>query len=230
MPEDLFTAPPPKIETVVMRPPSPKSAMVVKVLGANGELKVYSDYDPAIVEICKSFNFRWQPPFWARCITKYDGGDLIERMVEIAYALLSAGFIVETRAALQSRIENADYEDERTRWIMIRTKDPYQGRFAIYWKRGEDFYGLAKKLPGAQYSKPSVVVKCEYFEEVIDFAEMYDFHFSDGALEAIDAAKRKKAEAIRVELKPRPPKHAPVVEDKTDEARIDDELRDDFDE
>ena len=150
-------------------------------------------------------------------------GSVDDRLIEASYKLLAAGFIVSVPDGTpdQERVLSGDYVDEHTRWVMSRTSGKYAGWFAIQWAYGEELYFKAKALPGARYSKPMVVVPPEYFEEVADFAGLYDFRFSDGAEKLMTEAREKRLQMVRVELQPRKTKqpvdgHAPQNTEDTD--------------
>ena len=51
--------------------------------------------------------------------------------------------------------------------IWRRGSGKYKGWFAIEWRRNEDYYEVARKLPRSRYGKPFVVVPQEYFDEVL---------------------------------------------------------------
>jgi hypothetical protein len=133
---------------------------------------------------------------------------------------------------LREKAIHGDYESECTRWVQKRTTGEYEGWFAINWNWDEDFYDVAKKISGARWNKPSVVVPPANFEEVLDFAKMYGFSVSDLAYEAIEQAHhlRDAALMVRVEAPIERPKASvlaiPPVLEVPQEVGVADEFRD----
>lgn len=207
-----------------LRPPEPTTEQIAE-LSIVGSLLclTFREQNEAFRQLARELRFRWNETEFRRerKITAQTGS-VDDRLTEAAYKLLTAGFIVSVPEGTDAeRITAGDYADEHTRWVMSRTSGKYAGWFAIQWAYGEELYFKAKALPGARYSKPMVVVPQEYFEEVADFAGLYDFRFSDGAEKLMTEAREKRLQMVRVELKPRKAKqpvdgHAPQNTEDTD--------------
>lgn len=147
--------------------------------------------DETFRKIVKGLEFEWGSGYWFRKIDKFNG-PASDRAAELGNKLLNAGFPVTiTDNIIRQNAISGNYQPEQKRWIYIRTKGDYEGRFAINWgERDEKLYNMARKLPGSKWSSPSVIVKINYWQEVEDFARLYGFKFSEGALEAIEVYKK----------------------------------------
>lgn len=197
----------------ILRPAQPVTEQIAE-LSIIGNLLclIFRDRNESFRQLARELRFRWNETEFRRerKITPQTGS-VDDRLIEAAYKLLTAGFIVSVPEGTDAeRITAGDYVDEHTRWVMSRTSGKYVGWFAIQWAYGEELYFKAKALPGARYSKPRVVVPPEYFEEVADFAGLYDFRFSDGAEKLMTEAREKRLQMVRVELQPRKTKQQPV--------------------
>jgi hypothetical protein len=148
----------------------------------------------------EKLHMEWCGTRWQRALIAKNGTPQ-DRAAEAGHRLLAAGFVIRIfDSELREKAIRGDYEPEYTRWVQRRIKGEYEGWFAINWGRDEDFYNVAKKISGARWSKPSVVVPPANFEEVLDFAKMYDFKISELAQEAIEQAMRIRDAALTVRV------------------------------
>ena len=199
------------ISPITLRPPNPRTETVAEIrIDGNKILLHLPEYMDEFRNLARGLGYQWKRP-WERIINQFNG-PLEDRLIEAAYKTLRAGFIVRIPdASLQERIINGEYAEEHRRWIMKRTAGRYDGWFAIQWGRDESFYERARRLRGARWSKPSVVVPSDQFEEVLDFAEVHGFRLSPGAEGLIEEARQRRAMEIRVELRPREVKNEEKV-------------------
>jgi len=186
----------------------------------------------AFNEIVRSLGYSWKNGLWKRKIDKF-AGTPEDRAVELGHTLLANGFFVRFfDEALRSRIAKEDFEPEQTRWIMKRSKGDYVGWFAIRWGSAEDFYDAARRIADSRYSKPNIMVPPEQFEQVLDFAERYDFRLSEEAQIAMQEARKVKESMLLVQAKPRKwqkapaPSASPKALKVPNIVEIDDDLRD----
>lgn len=150
--------------------------------------------------LMKSLGYIWQYPYWQREIKSWTG-DVLDRAAELGHHLLANNFCVSFPSEeVQDLALSASYEPEYKRWVLARTKGRYEGWFALWWRRSENCYSEAMKLSGAHYSKPCVVVPPEQFEEVLDFAEIHGFQFSEKALELLEKAQSWQETAMIVSI------------------------------
>jgi len=187
------------------------------ITNAPVEIKVADDKVSAIYEknekfreIVRGLGYSWNGSVWERGITQFTGS-AVERAAELGNKLLNAGFPVTIldNEARQKAIDGS-YEPECKRWISRKTNGEHAGKLTISWPREDDLYSIARKLPGAKWDKGSMIVRPEHYEEVEEFARLYGFRFSTGAIETIEEAKRRKEVAIIVQPA------APVEDEKKD--------------
>lgn len=146
----------------------------------------------------RKLNMEWNrsAQSWQRKISLTDGTPA-DRAAETGHRLLAAGFCIRIYdPELRQKAIDGNYEPESTRWISRHTGGDYDGWFALSWNRGEDYYEVARRLPGSRWDKPNVVVPPEQFEEVLDFADMYGFSLSPGAEELVAQARQIKERAL----------------------------------
>ena len=191
---------------MTLRPPQPITEQIAELSIVGNLLCLkFREHNEAFRQLARELCFRWNEREMRRerKITA-TAGAAEDRLIEAAYKLLGAGFIVDLPDGIDAeRVMAGDYADEHTRWVMARTSGKYQDWFSISWAYGEEYYLKAKALPGSRYSKPNVVVHAEWFAEVEDFAGLYDFRFSAGAEKLLADAKAKRLQMVRVELRPR---------------------------
>ncbi|SFV54941.1 hypothetical protein MNB_SV-12-34 [hydrothermal vent metagenome] len=117
------------------------------------------------------------------------------------------GFIVRIfDEELRQKAIDGLYEPEHTRWIKF-----YKGKFSIKWKRyAEDFYAEARKIPTSKWDNPTVDVRAEQFEAVLDFANEYDFRFTPKAQKLLEEKKGKESTKVSVTEKDFTPSEASI--------------------
>jgi hypothetical protein len=189
-----------KVEATV-RPEKPVTETVAEIRTLdNGIQIVFPEKREDFREIVKKqLKMEWEGSWKRKLISK--NGTPADRAAEAGHRLLAAGFPIRIydEAIRQAAIAGT-YETECTRWIQLRTGEKYKGWLAISWDRSDDFYKVAKRLPGARWSSPSMVVPVENFEEVLDFAKIYGFKVSEMAFGAIDQAKKIKKATLVVNV------------------------------
>ena len=156
-------------------------------------------------EVVKSLGYEWSGTNWVKEIREATG-TAAERAAELGNKLLNAGFPISILdEEIRKNAINAVYEPEHTRWIYRCANGKYEDWFAITWEEdNEKLYQDARHITGSRWSKPSVVVKPEYFTQVEDFANLYGFRFTQAAQKLLDKAKMARDTAVTV--KPAEPK------------------------
>lgn len=214
-------------------PERPISNLVAEISVKDDIIEVHyherNDYFRQIMHQC---NLKWDGK-WVRKVGKLNGS-IQDRAAEIGNKLLAAGFPVRIYdTEIRRRAISGEYEEEPKRWIMQRTSGNYTGWFVITWpKDGPNYYDAARKLPGSKYDRPNVVVPPESFAEVLDFASMYKFSFSGGAMEVVHEARKRRelslTTGVNIPKSERPPKPGdkPAKLEIPKEVTIADEFRD----
>lgn len=221
-----------KAEATV-RPESPKTETVAEIRALDDSVEiVFPEKRDDFRELVKmQLKMKWDGK-WVRKLSKTNGTPE-DRAAEAGHRILAAGFPIRIYdQELRARAVAGEYEPECTNWVMARIEGKYEGWFAITWDRQDDYYKAARAIGGSRWSKPSVVVPPEKFEEVLDFAERYGFKLSSGAQELVEAARKAKENALVAKVDPPEEKPRVVASDKPPvlevptEVGIDDEFKD----
>jgi len=221
-----------KLEATV-RPENQITETVAEIRSLEGRVEVYfPEKREDFREIVRDFGMEWTGLCWRRRV-KAHNGTVGARSSELGHKLLATGFIVRIYDDdVRRQAIDGMYEQEHTRWVLCRTGGDHLGWLALVWSRQEDFYRAARGINGSRYDKPSVIVPPEYYDEVLDFAEMYDFRISERAQEAIGQARQARESMLVVKVT------APVEREKVtvsgkppvlevpESVEIDDEFRD----
>ncbi len=182
--------------------------------------------------LLKKLGYKWENG-WTRKITERTGS-AVDRAAEVGNKLLAAGFPIRIYdEIIRQKAIVGEYQPECKRWVQVRLSGEYEDWLAINWDgHNEDLYRAAKKIAGARWSNPSMVVPPENYLEVLDFAEMYKFNISSKAKEVIENAKALREASlttgVKVPKSERPPKPGDKPEklEVPEEVTIDDEFRD----
>ena len=152
-----------------------------------GDQRVEARYqkDDAFREVVKGLGYTWssQRGSWSMSIG-VTTGSAQERAAELGNKLLNAGFAIriQDRDTLEKAIRG-EYEPRCRRWV---TWNFSLEVFSLEWERNESIYQAARRLPGARYSSPCILVPLKEYKAVIDFAETYGFRLSPGAQKHIE--------------------------------------------
>jgi hypothetical protein len=222
-----------------LRPEAPISELVAEIHLSGAVVSVtFPERHEGFRETVKSLDYSWYDDTkrWSRVIDKF-AGNPADRAVEIGCMLLSHGFLVRTfDEVLRARIATSDFKPERTRWILKIIKGEYTGWFAVKWGRDEDYYTVARKIKDSKYSSPHVVVPSAQFDQVLDFAQRYDFKLSEASQEVVRQAQEDKARMLVVVREPAQPKKRTIAPGNTppvlivpESVEVADELRDNDD-
>jgi len=218
----------------ILRPESTLTETIAEISIISNNIKIrFPERRDDFREIVKyQHYFRWDGSNWVRTMRAINPTPF-DKVAELGAVLLKAGFPVRIfDEKIREQIINDRVERENTRLICAQTKGEYKGWFAIQWRRRDgDFYQNAKRLPGARYNKPAIVIPSEHFEEVLDFAETEGFKLTEGAGKLLVAAREAKEKTLVVDPKlkdsPKPKSARPNLHPE-EAGDIDPELMDDF--
>ncbi len=216
-----------------IRPENPITETVAEIRAEDNSFEiVFPEKRDDFREIVKKqLHMKWEGK-WKRELLPRNGTPA-DRAAEAGHRLLAAGFPARIfDAEIREKAISGTYEPECTRWILARTGGDYDGWLAVTWDREDDYYKVARRLPGSRYSSPVVVVRPEHYEEVLDFARRYGFNISANAQKIIDAAREIRERTIIPHIDaPEEVEHVtisgkPPVLDVPSEVQIADEFKD----
>lgn len=210
------------------------SSLVAEITVKGAAIEIhYPERNDDFRVLVKKLGYQWENG-WTRKVTERTG-TAIDRAAEAGNKILTAGFPVRIYdETIRQKAIAGEYATECRRWVQVRVKDdPYKGWLAINWDgHNDDLYRAAKKIAGARWSNPSMVVPPENYLEVLDFAEMYKFNISTKAIEVIENAKALREASlttgVKVPKSERPPNPGDKPEklEVPEEVNVDDEFRD----
>lgn len=181
--------------------PENKKTEIIAEIRMNGDvLEVSSAKDENIIEVNRKSGLKWDGKNWSRKLVPINGKSE-DRMAEVGNNLLAAGVPVRIyNPEIRQKAISGEFEPECKTWIYARTKGDYVGYFGIHWSGSENYYEAAKRIHGAKWDKPYMVVPPENFEEVVDFAEKYGFKFTKTGKELIEKSRQEKENALIVKV------------------------------
>lgn len=145
-------------------------------------------------------DYSWLDNRWKRTIVSRNG-TVEDRAAELGHTLLASGFSIRIfQENIRQKAITGSFKPECTRWITTILAGAYTGWFTVLWGKREDFYQAAKRLKRSRYVASSIVVPPEQFEEVLDFAQLYDFKISSKAMEVAEQARTVRDTALTVKV------------------------------
>jgi hypothetical protein len=177
-----------KAESTI-QPQNKKGNEVVEIKEKDNKIYLSFPKNDDIRLLVKELGYEWYNPNWVKTLTATTGST-IDRIAEVGNKILNLGYavIIYDLKARENAIL-AKYEPEHPRWILFNHK---KGMFAITWNYFDNsLYQNAKSLPKSKYENGSVYIPVEYYKEILDFANLFDFKISDGSKEAIQTYTEK---------------------------------------
>lgn len=196
---------------MLLLPESPRTSTVAEITRTEKSVFIrFPEKNDAFRDTVKAARYQWDwdARRWQRKLKPTLHGSVRDRAIEIACRLLAARIGVEVADDLHPAILAGAFTPEHTRWITAYGGDGH-GWFRLIWQRPDDLYRAAMRLTGARYDSPAIIVPGSAVEEVIDFAERYDFRLTMEADDLAAAQRQRFAAAIRVAA-PTLPDSAPV--------------------
>ena len=203
----------PTPQDIILYPAGQKYSIPVEVKMSDELIQAVVPYNETFCKLVQDHGYKWLPQTysWVKKIG-ITTETAIDTAAELTNKLLAAGFAVKVdNEEVRSKAINADFVPEHQNWVTLLNEGNHKGKLCIFWKEKSDkLYSLARSLPGAKWvPKAGIVVRVEHYKEVQDFAQLYGFKFSPGAIKAIEEQAEKMAAVKRVT-----PKSAPKVEEK----------------
>ena len=158
-----------------------------------GSIEVNSEKDDRVIGCVKKCGFKWRGNTWSLEIIEKTG-TANDRMAEVGNLLLNAGVSIEIKKSLKEKAVHGDFKARSYKWI-----DAQNGEIYITWHRDASYYNEAKRLPGAKWvSGRGMAVKPEYFEEIQEFVNLYQFSVTKKAQALLKEAEDKIKGVTRV--------------------------------
>ena len=186
-----------------IRPANPRTETVAEIRPGQKAVSIhFPEKREDFRELVRfQLGYTWNKDRWRRELSF--AGTPEDRAAEAGHKLLAAGFIIRIfDESVRAAAISGNYKPEQTRWVRVLVSGDYKGWFALSWKRPDDFYSEAKRLPGSRYVSPVVAVPPEQYEQVQDFAELHSFEFSAAALEILEKARAAHDAALVVDVAP----------------------------
>ena len=144
-------------------------------------------------ELLKSLNFRWNNNHWnnnhwnnnhwEKAINELTGTS-IDRASELVNKLLTNGFMVFVdNTEVRTRAIEGNFERECNRWILATSKT----QFKIVSFDSLDLYKVTRYL--GDWNKGARYVDINNFQQLEDFADIYNFQFTKKAKKLIEDYK-----------------------------------------
>lgn len=181
-----------------IRPVEVKHQGIVELVAREDKIKIYYEKNDSFIKIVKGLRYKWNG-VWERNITELTG-DYKDRAAELANKLLAEGFAVSIDdEEVKRKAINGDFEEECDRWIIV-SQDGEKLRIKDY-NNEDKIYKAAKRLPTARWKDRGIEVKIEYYKEVLEFVEMFNFKLSSKAKKLIENYEEKLSKIEVVEVK-----------------------------
>lgn len=171
------------IQDGTIAPEEVKHSGIVKVLKANSEsIEVEYQKDNDFIRIVKELNYKWNGLVWHRNIKEVTGS-YVDRAAELGNKLLNEGFTVcILDEEIRKNAIEGTYEHECKRWILT-----HGDKLKIKWyKKNDELYNASRRITKSRWIEGGSVIPVENYEEVEEFAEMFEFKFSKAAKELIE--------------------------------------------
>lgn len=150
----------------------------------------------------KKRSYRWDRGSWFREIGPLSGS-VYDRYIEICCDLLIDGFIIDIPENVIEDIENQNYQEECTTWI-LEGRGEFKGWFRLWWKRSSiDYWNTARNfLTDNKYDHGTscLCVPAIHYKEIEDFAEIHGFQFNSLSKIILAEAKKTSEEYLVLNL------------------------------
>lgn len=195
-----------QMESVVF-PQDRITEAIAEITFDQSEVSVKFEKNDDFIELVKAerYIWDWEGRIWYRNIT-ITNGNSTDRAAELGNKLLNAGFPIRILdPQVREQAINGEFEAECTRWIVKRSNDI--DHVYIKWLKEDDLYDQVKSLPGAWWIRRiGMRVSVQHYREIEEFASLYDFKMSPGAVKLVDTYKKSLVSA-QVVKPATPPKH-----------------------
>lgn len=167
---------------------------IVKIAVQDNKVVAEYEKDEDFRKIVKSLQYTWDGK-WTRSMTAMTG-KAEDRAAELGNKLLREGFPVQIiDESAREKAITGDYEPEYDRWIYNGS----EGKLELIWEgKNDKLYQGAKSIKGARYNRGSVSVPVDQYQELLDFADLYNFRITPKAREKLNAYMDLRESALKV--------------------------------
>lgn len=162
-----------------------KHGGIVEITADKELIKIYFEKNEEFRVLVKKLKYCWENGCWQRKINEYTGS-YVDRASELGNKLLNAGFsICILDKDIREKAVQGTYEKECDRWIKFDVK---RKKLAIKWYDKNDYmYNAARKIPSSTWDvkTKSVLINLSHYEEVEEYAKIYECVLSKRAVESI---------------------------------------------
>ena len=172
-------------EDAVIAPKEKTTSTIAHIKEHVDYVEVDSEKDDSVIRCVKKCGFKWRGTWKLEITEKTGSAD--DRMAEVGNLLLNAGVSISVKKSLKDKIVTGDFKTRSYKWV-----DAKNGEIYITWHRDASYYNEAKRLPGAKWvSGRGMAVKPEYFEEIQEFINLYQFSVTKKAQALLKEAEDK---------------------------------------
>ena len=177
-------------------------------------VEIKSPKNEIIIDTVRSAGYKWDrdKTRWCLKIT-VTRGHAEDRAAEIGNLLLNEGVpICIYDEEIRGKAIRGDFEPQKYQWILKYGDEEVE----VFWRgRENSLYDEAKRLPHAKYREGVMRIPSRYFEEIREFARIYDLGISKNAEELL--AKEEKAYKEKIVIAPKKPTNIIEREDQLKE-------------
>ncbi len=172
-------------DTEIIAPEEKSTNTIARIKEHLDFIEVKFEKDDSVIRCVKKCGFKWRGTWKLEITEKTGSAD--DRMAEVGNHLLNAGVSIEIKKSLKDKAVNGDFKTRSYKWV-----DAQNGEIYITWHRDASYYNEAKRLPGAKWvSGRGMAVKPEYFEEIQEFVNLYQFSVTKKAQALLKEAEDK---------------------------------------
>lgn len=216
-----------EVITSVLRPREPITETIARISWRDSYVRVFFPeklevFRQAVKNQC---GYVWDSGMWSRKATEKTASD---RMAEVAFRLLDAGFIVQVEySEVAKKIAAGSFVAEALHLVKVVGSGVYKEWFTFSFPRGEEWYDEIMSLTAARYDSGMIVVPPEHYAELEDFAEQNEFKFSESAFKNIQKWKQIRDVQQLIDIKSvqsgkKKKKTLPINQQDVPESLIDD--------
>jgi len=170
-------------EEAIIWPKDSKTKTTAEIIIENEKIIVLSDKNEIIINVLKEYNYHWNSDehHWELKLTNLMGA-AEDRAAEIANKLLLEGVpIIAYSQEVKIKAIYGTFKRLHTRWVT--TQD---NLCKIKWSKKEDYFKQSKLLPSARWKDGGMLISPKYYDEIIDFADIYNFKITEGAKKLLE--------------------------------------------